>query len=165
LLLTSDPSPGWQPSAGLRVPSLAMNLQLYYNWEGLFQNGYDVDWESCGPQFMEHIPEHGVRDMWTCFVFGMRYIQPRVDHLRGKSLLIVHDIYPRRCLRESEEEREQIPMSPTHCSILKCAPLPESIQDPQNVDFMISEDGIVAREPCGQRIVHHEPRLIYLLTF
>ncbi|KAH9037200.1 hypothetical protein EDB85DRAFT_1937014 [Lactarius pseudohatsudake] len=202
LLLTSDPSPGWLPNARLQVPFqiagderiIAMNLQLYYNREGLFQcetvlipaktllgqienrpikDGCDVDWESCGPQFMEHIPEHGEWDVWTCFVFGMRYIQPRVDHLRGKSMIIVRDIYPRRCLRASEEEREQsnalyrntrMTWSPDQSyprSILKCAPLPESIQDPQNVNLMISEDGIVARERntvTGQVLIH-------LLTF
>ncbi|KAH9064345.1 hypothetical protein EDB87DRAFT_1785862 [Lactarius vividus] len=187
LLLTSDPSPGWLPSAGLQVPFqiagderiIAMNLQLYYIWEGLFEcktvliptktllgqienclikDRYDVDWESCGPQIMEHLPEHGIWDVWTCFVFGMRYIQPRVDHLRGNLMMIVRDIHPRRCLRASEEEREQsnalyqsarMTWSPDESyprSILKCAPLPESIQDPRNVKLMISEDGIVVRE-------------------
>ncbi|KAI9445329.1 hypothetical protein H4582DRAFT_909630 [Lactarius indigo] len=156
-----------------------MNLQLYYHREGLFQcetilipaktllgqieklpikDGHDVDWESCGPQLMEHIPEHGVWDVWTCFVFGMRYIHPWVDHLRGKPMVIVRDTCPRRCLRASEEEREQsntlykntrMTRSPVESyprSILKCVPLPESIQNPRDVSLMISEDAIVARE-------------------
>ena len=38
----------------------------------------DVDWELHGPEFIEHLPVYNEWDIWTPFVFGMRYITPRV---------------------------------------------------------------------------------------
>ncbi|KAI9461007.1 hypothetical protein BJY52DRAFT_245215 [Lactarius psammicola] len=135
ILLTSDPSPERLPSAGLQVPFqiagderiIAMNLRSVDDREVLrcetflipakallgqiesllIREGHDVDWGSDSPQLIEHAPGHGVWDVWTCFVFGMRYILPRVVHLRGKPMIIIRDLSPRRCLRASEEEREQ----------------------------------------------------------
>jgi hypothetical protein len=125
------------------------------------KEGKDVDWDLYGLQFIEDVPEHGRWDVWTCFVFGMRYIQPRVVGLRGKPMMIIRDISPRRYLRASEEEREESnalyqvmrrgPYEPHSRSILKCVPLPESIRDPHHLKLMISEDGIVVFEEVRHR--------------
>ncbi|KAI9445328.1 hypothetical protein H4582DRAFT_909672 [Lactarius indigo] len=199
ILLTSDPSPGWLTSAGLQVPFqiaaderiIAMNLQFMDNWrlfqretflipaktllgqiESLPMEGQDVDWESYGSQFLEHVPLHGGWDVWTCFVFGMRHIIPRVIRLRGKPVIAIRDLSPRRCLRASEEERAEsdaLHQAMTRDSresyprsILKCVPLPESIRNPQDVNLMISEDAIVVLD---ERDTATGQALIHLLTF
>ncbi len=181
ILLTSDPSPGWLPSAGLQVPFqiagderiIAMNFQFMdHRCETVLipakaflgqieslpiQEGHDADWGSDGPQPIEHVPGDISWDVWTCFVFGMRHILPRVVRLYGKPMMIIRDLSPRRYLRASEEEREESNElyqamtrgpSESYCprSILKRVPLPESIRDPEDVKLMISEDGIVALE-------------------
>ncbi len=186
ILLTSDPSPGWLPSAGLRVPFqtagderiIAINLQYVDNRGRLrgetfliptrtllgqieslpIKEGRDVDWESWSPQSTGHVPRHNRWDVWTCFVFGMRYILPEVLPLKGKPMIVVRDLCSRRCLRASEEDRAEsnklyqaLTRGPHNSqsyphSILKGVPLPEAIRDPQYVKFMISEDGIVALE-------------------
>ncbi|KAH9037201.1 hypothetical protein EDB85DRAFT_625041 [Lactarius pseudohatsudake] len=200
ILLTSDPSPGWLPSAGLQVPfqiagderMIAMNLQRIDNWGRLsretilipaktllgqiesllIEERRDVVWESYGSQFRERVPLYGEWDVWTCFVFGMRHIRPRVIRLHGKPMMVVRDLSPMRCLKASEEEREesnalyQAMTWGSHMSyprsILKCVPLPESIRNPQDVNLMISEDGIVVLDEkdtvTGQVLIH-------LLTF
>ncbi|KAH9039935.1 hypothetical protein EDB84DRAFT_1024476 [Lactarius hengduanensis] len=198
ILLTSDPSPGWSPSAGLQVPfqiagderMIAMNLQRIDNWrlEGetilipaktllgqieslLIKETHDVVWESYASRFLERVPLHGGWDVWTCFVFGMRHIRPRVIRLHGKPMMVVRDLSPMRFLKASEEEREesnalyQAMTWGSHMSyprsILKCVPLPESIRNPQDVNLMISEDGIVVLDEdtvTGQVLIH-------LLTF
>jgi hypothetical protein len=126
------------------------------------EEGHDVDWGSCGPLLSERAPGHGEWENWTCFVFGMRYILPRAVHLHGKPMIIIRDLSPRRCLRASKEERNESnalyqvmmrgPRRKSYPrSILKCVPLPESIEDPLNVDLMISEDGIVVLEQVCQK--------------
>jgi hypothetical protein len=189
ILLTSDPSPGWTPSAGLQVPFhiagderiIAMNIQLSDD-SGVFRSetfliptktllaqidslptkeGNDVDWDLYDLPFIEDVTEHGRWDVWTCFVFGMRYILPRAVGLHGKPIIIIRDLSQRRCLRASEEEREESntlyqamgrgSYEPRSRSILKCVPLPESIRDAQHVRLMISEDGIVVFEQVRRR--------------
>jgi len=198
ILLTSDPSPGWSPSAELQVPFhiagderiIAMNVQFFLNArvfrcetfliptksllaqiESLpTKEGNDVVWDLYGLQFVEKVPEHGLWDVWTCFVFGMRYILPRVVDFHGKPMMIIRDLSPRRCQRASEEERKesnalyQMMTRGRHepRGILKCVPLPESIRDPQHVKLMISEDGIVVRE---ERNTITGDALVHLLTF
>ena len=191
ILLASDPSPGWSPSPGLQVPFqiagderiIAMNVQFFdeqevylcetsliptksllgYMGSRPIKEGHDVDWESYSPLLSERVPGHGRWDVWTCFVFGMRYILPRVVYLHGKPMVIIRDLSPRRCLRASKEERKesnalyQVMMGGPRRksyprSILKCVPLPESIEDPLNMNLMISEDGIVAiEEVCPEK--------------
>jgi hypothetical protein len=185
VLLTSDPSPGWSPSAGLQVPFhiadderiIAMNLQFSDNRRvyvsetsliptktllGFIDNlpieeGHDIGWDIYGPLLSERAPGHGRWDVWTCFVFGMRYILPRVVFLQGKPMVIIRDLCPRRYLRASKEELKESNMlykaltgGTSHNShprsILKSVPLPESIRGPRNVKLMICEDGIVVRE-------------------
>ena len=188
ILLASDPSPGWSPSFRPRVPFLitgderiiAVNKKflddraapqgetfliptkslLVFIESVPIKEGYDVDWESCGKLLGERVPCHDRWDIvWTCFVFGMRYILPRVFSLNGKPMVIIHDLSPRRGLRASKEERKKSNalykvmtrgprrMSYPH-SILTCVSLPESIGDPLNVKLMLGEDGIVVREVC-----------------
>ena len=191
ILLASDPSPRWSPSPGPQVPFqiagderiVAMNVQFFDEREvymcatslistktllGYMENrpikeGDDVEWKSCGPLLSERVPGPDRWDVWTCFVFGMRYILPRVVYLHGKPMIIIRDLSPRRCLRASKEELEesnalhQVMMGGPRRksyprSILKCVPLPESIEDPQNLNLMISEDGIVAiEEVCPEK--------------
>ena len=190
ILLTSDPSPGWSPSVGLQVPFhitdderlIAMNLQfsddrrtylcetslihtktlLRYIHKLLIEEEHDVDWDLYGPLLSQTAPRHGRWDVWTCFVFGMRYILPRVFFLRGTPMVIIRDLCPRRYLRASKEELEDSNMlyealvedtthEPHPRSIFKSVPLPRGIRDPQTVHIMISEDGIVVREPVRRR--------------
>jgi len=199
ILLTSDPSPGWSPSPGVQVPFqiagderiIAMNVQ-YFDYHEVYRcetsliptktllgyiesrpikEGHDMDWESYGPLLSERAPRHGRWDTWTCFVFGMRYVLPRVVELddSDKPMVVIRDLSPRRCLRASKEERKESNAlyqlmtgyprrNPYPHSILKRLPLPEGIEDPLNVNLMISEDGIVVLEEANTVIVH-------LLTF
>lgn len=124
------------------------------------KEGNDVDCD-LDQQFIEDAPEHGRWGVWTCFVFGMRYILPKVVDINDKPMMIIRDLSPRRYLRASEEEREKSKAlyqaitwyshEPRSRSIFKCVPLPENIQDPQDVDLMLSEDGIVVREEVRHR--------------
>ena len=133
ILLTSDPSPGWLPSAGLQVPFhiagderiIALNLEINsgVNRYATFliptktllaqieslptKEGNDVDWDLYGLQFIEDVPIHGRWDQWTCFVFGMRYILPSVVGFHGKKMIVIRDLSPRRRLRASDKEREE----------------------------------------------------------
>ncbi|KAH9009564.1 hypothetical protein EDB83DRAFT_455746 [Lactarius deliciosus] len=138
----------------------------------LIKERRDVVWESYGSQFLERVPLHGGWDVWTCFVFGMRYIIPRVIRLHGKPVMVVRDLSPMRCLKASEEEREESNalheamtrgsrMSHSR-SISKCVSLPESIRNPQDVNLMISEDAIVVLD---ERDTVTGQALIHLLTF
>ena len=190
ILLTSDPSPGWSPSAGLQVPFhiaddkriIAMNVQFLKNRRVfkcetsliptktllerinslLIEGEHDVSWDLYGPLLSQIAPRHGRWDVWICFVFGMRYILPRVFVFEGKPIVIIRDLCPRRYLRAGKKELEDSNIlyealmgEPTHesnpRSILKSVPLPEGIGDPHNVHIMISEDGIVVREPVRHR--------------
>ena len=68
--------------------------------------------------------------------------------------MIVRDLCPRRYMRASEEEREESnalyeemgTKEPYPRSIVKSVPLPRNFKDNSDIDFMISEDGIVALE-------------------
>ena len=190
ILLTSYPSPGWSPSAGLQVPfhiadderMIAMNVQfsddrrayfcetsliptktlLGYIDKLLIKEKHDVDWDLYGTLLRQIAPGHGRWDVWTCFVFGMRYILPRVVFLEGKPMVIIRDLCPRRCLRASKAELEEsnrlykalwgdTRYKPYPRSIFKSVPLPASIGDPKTVTLMICEDGIVVREPVRLR--------------
>ena len=136
------------------------------------KEGHDVDWETYDRLLGERVPWHGRWDIWTCFVFGMRYILPRVVSLNGKSMVVIHDLSPRRCLRASKEERKesnalyQAMMERSHRklysyprSLLKCVSLPEGIEDPLNVKLMLGEDGIVVLEE-----VCHRKSFIFVAT-
>jgi hypothetical protein len=133
IALASDSSPGWLHSAGPQVPFqiagdiriLTMNLKYYRDGEVYHETsvipkktlleyieslpikeGHDLDWGSHGPLLSERIPGPPRRsDMWTNFMFGMRYILPEISFLHGKPMAIICDICPRRCLRASKEER------------------------------------------------------------
>ncbi|KAI0307691.1 hypothetical protein B0F90DRAFT_1676259 [Multifurca ochricompacta] len=189
ILLTSDPSPRWSPDPGLQVPFRTVGderiIGLNLQW-GVAQNetflisandllshvddismggGRDIEWESWGPGCIEHVPSHGRWTVWTCFMFGMRYILPRVALLNGREVIIIHDLCMRRCMRASEEEREESNTlhhamgwkGPYPRSIVKCVPLPPGIRDPLRVNLMISEDGIVVLESDfvpGDQLVH-----------
>ncbi|KAH8998839.1 hypothetical protein EDB86DRAFT_2910402 [Lactarius hatsudake] len=120
ILLTSDPSPGWSPSARLQLPFqiagderigetilIPAKILLGEIESLLIKERRDVVWESYGSQFLERVPLHDGWDVWTCFVFGMRYIIPRVIRLHGKPVMVVRDLSPMRCLKASEEEREE----------------------------------------------------------
>jgi hypothetical protein len=192
IMLASDSSPGWLPSAGPQVPFqisgdmriVTMNLlfhrvvEPYETFlipmktllgyiESLPINGrHDMDWGSHGPLLSERVPGPGRWDMWTRFIFGMRYILPKAAFLHGKPMMIVCDICPRRCLRASEEERQESKllyqklMGVHHTdqsyprSILKSVPFPENIPYPENVTLMISEDGIVVLEQVCYKNVY-----------
>ena len=182
--LTSDPSPEWSPSPKLQVPfQTAGDDQIVVlhrqNSQGSFRGesflmpassllehvkdtpiegeGRDVEWESWTPRcYNERVPNHGGWTVWSCFVFGMRYVFPRVVPYGGRQVMIVRDLCPRRYMRATEEEREESKVVQRRMgwdysrSIVKCVPLPQSIQS--GVDLMISEDGVVAHEVRHRKI-------------
>ena len=197
ILLTSDPSPGWSPSARLQVPFhnadeqiIAMNLQfsddrraylcetslihtktlLRYIHKFLIEEKYDVDWDLYGPLLSQLAPHHGRWDVRTRFVFGMRYILPRVFFLQGKPVVIIRDLCPRRYQRASKKELKEsnrlykalvddTSHKPYPRSILKRVPLSVRIGDPQTLTLMISEDGVVVRES-----VRHKEYMLFLMA-
>jgi hypothetical protein len=184
--LALGPSPGQSPSSRPQAPFLiagderiiAMNVLFFNNREVclnetsliptktllgyiesrlVIDGGHDVDWESYGRLLSERVPGRGRWEIWTCFVFGMRHILPRVVYLNFQPMVVIRDLSPRRRLRASKEERKESnalhqvmtggPRRKSYPrSIMKCVPLPESIEDPLNVNLMIGEDGIVALE-------------------
>ena len=192
IALDSDSSPGWLPSSRLRVPFqiagdvriITMNLR-FHNYEACetslihtkallryieslpIKEGQDVDWRLYGTLLSECIPGRRRWDQgFMCFTIGMRYTLPEVIRFRGKLVIIICDICPRRCLRASEEERQEsellyqtlmnLPHGPDQSyprSILKSVPLPENIPYPEKARLMISEDGIVFAEEVRHRNV------------
>ena len=122
----------------------------------------DVDWELHGPEFIEHLPVFEEWDVRGPFVFGMRYIIPRVPQF-DKTVIAIRDLSQRRCLRASKEERDESDAiykeiswdtfratAPHPCGILKRVPFPESIHLNRRTMLYISEDNIVVIE-----VVHH----------
>ena len=121
----------------------------------LVQEILDVDWELHGPEIVEHLPAHDEWDIWISSIFGMRYITQRVARF-DKPMIIVRDLYQRRCLRASKEERDESNMifkemtsrsyrdtAPFPRGILKRVPIPESIDLYPDPMLFISEDNIV----------------------
>ena len=192
IALYSDSSPGWLPSAGLLVPFqiagdvriIAMNLRFLLNYgvcktsliptkallryiESLpIKEGHDVDWALHGLLLSECFPGRSGWDPGVCITIGMRYTLPNVVHLCGKPMIVICDICPRRCLRASEEERQEsellyqtlmnVPHLPDQSyprSILKSVPLPENVRFSERAIVMISDDGIaVFEEVCHRNL-------------
>jgi hypothetical protein len=133
IILDSNSSPGWLPSARRQVPFqiagdvriITMNLRSYHNYghcekslistKALLRyianlpskEGHDVDWGLHCSLISERILGHGRWDQWICSTFGMRYILPAVVHICGKPKVIICDLCPGRCLRASKEERQE----------------------------------------------------------
>ena len=192
IVLGSVSATGWSPSAGLHVPFqiaggvqvIPMNFRFPYNHgvsetsliltkalleyiENLpIKEGRDVDWALHGSLLSECIPGRRRWDQKIGSTFGMRYTLLKVVHLRGKPMVIIGDICPRRCLRVSEEERQeseqlrQVLMNSSHRTdqpyprlILKSVPLPKNIRFPESARLMISDDGVVAlTEVCHKNV-------------
>jgi hypothetical protein len=184
--LTSDPSPGWSTSPSLQVPfqnprdERIIAFSRFYRGfpssetflipastllehisdtkiEGEGCEPLDIQWKSWGPT--SPVPLQGRWSVFTCFVFGMRHILPGAALRDDRQVGIVRDLCPRRCMRASEEEREESnalhyamkSKEPYPRSIVKCVNLPRSIDVSSDVKLMISEDGIVAFEVSCMR--------------
>ena len=173
--LTSDPSPIWPTASDLRVPfqlsrderTIAFHLIRGTPRSETFlmpasallghirdtEIGSDIQWESWS-QDTSVVPLQDRWSVYTCFVFGTRYILPKAAHRDDRRVMIVRDLCPRRYIRASEEEREESnalhkamgTKEPYPRSIVKSVPLPRSFKDETDIDLMISEDGIVALE-------------------
>jgi len=198
VLLTSDPSPRWSPSPSLRVPfqiphdeqTIAIFLLRLSREDSSGETflipassllrhvsnvpvgeGRDIEWASWGPPCIERVHRQGWAgwSAYPCFVFGMRHILPKATPRDDRQVIIVRDLCPRRCMRASEEEREESNAlyqvmgceEPYPRSIVKCVPLPTSIKDSSDVHLMISEDAIIALENDLVTGKHQ----IHLLTF
>ncbi|KAI9513051.1 hypothetical protein F5148DRAFT_972382 [Russula earlei] len=183
-LMTSDPSPIWSSSPGLQVPfqiphneraiafTLRRRLDLiqgnsygptflvpastllkHVNNITVGEEGRDIEWEQWGASG-SLVPYQGQWSVNTCFVFGMRHILPLVVVRDDRQAMIVRDLCPRRCMRASEEEREESNalhhtmgcVEPYPRTIVKCVPLPACISNGSDVELMISEDGVVILE-------------------
>jgi hypothetical protein len=184
LSLTSDPSPIWPTVSDLRVPfqlsrderTIAFHVSrgtprsetflmpasalLKHNSDP--ETGRDIQWESWSPA-TSVVPFQARWSVYTCFVFGMRHILPKAVHDRDdRRVMVVRDLCPRRYMRASEEEREESnalyeemgTKEPYPRSIVKSVPLPRNFKDNSDIDFMISEDGIVALEVRFTKSMH-----------
>ena len=195
VLLASNPSPGCLPSTGDEVPfqiagrderMITMYSSHWDDWKGTFliparhllrqfeslpgKRDLGVEWRTYGLRLhLESVPEAPAHTnwikQWRYFVFGMRYLLPRVTCIGGKRHVIIRDYCPRRYLRASKEKREEsnaleeaikLPHFnervstkpkpyPYTQSILQCVPLPEYIRSEILVS-LISEDGILVVE-------------------
>lgn len=182
ICLTSDPSPSWSTSPTLQVPfqipcgertiafsrlyrgfspgetslMLASTLLGHINGSNKGEEGRDIQWISWGPRSVAPLQPRWT--VYTCFVFGMRYILPKAVLRDDTHVIVVRDLCPRRFLRASEEEREESnalhqamgSKEPYPRSIVKCVNLPRSINP--SADLMISEDGILALEVRCMRV-------------
>jgi hypothetical protein len=196
--LTSDPSPEWSSSPRLQVPFQTASddriIVLHQHFHRRFPSqtflipastllehvhntpiggeGRDIEWKSWGLQCCaEPVPNHGRWTVWQCFVFGMRYISPKVKLLNGKPVIVVRDLCPKRYMRASREENEESNaiereifwQGPYSRSIVKCVPVPQGIHALDGIHLMISEDGIVALEVrCRDSCVFMAARLMPL---
>ena len=179
ILITSYPSPGCLPSTGQVPFQVAGDEKMialyseYFNFENgrmflipvksflgqiknlLVKEVLDVDWEFHGPEFIDHLPVFNEWDISTPFVYGMRYIAPTVIHF-DKPMIVIRDLSQRRCLRASNEERDESDViykemtwsgfretAPYPRGILKRVPFPESFGVYPNAMLFISEDNIV----------------------
>ena len=120
----------------------------------------DVDWELHGPEFIEYLPVFDDWDIWAPFMFGMRYITPGVPLFSDKPMIVIRDLSQRRCLRASNEERDESDViykemrtwsrysdtEPYPRGILKRVRVPENIDLYPNAKLFISEDNIVVIE-------------------
>ena len=93
-------------------------------------------------------------------MFGMRYITPGVPLFSDKPLIVIRDLSQRRCLRASNEERDESDViykemrtwsrysdtEPYPRGILKRVLVPENIDLYPNAKLSISEDNIVVIE-------------------
>lgn len=184
--LTSDPSPIWPTGSDVRVPfqlsrderTIAFRLfrgaprsETFLMPSSAFlrhmshirdtEIEHDIRWESWSPAATV-VPLQGRWTVYTCFVFGKRYILPKAARRDDRRVMIVRDLCPRRYMRASEEEREESnalykamgAKEPYPHSIVKSVPLPRSFKDISDTDLMISEDGIVALEVCLTKTMH-----------
>ena len=195
IALHSDTSSGWLPGGGLQVPfQIAGDVQIitlnllsknfsvhetvliptkallrYIESLPILEgDDRDIDWGLHGSLLSERIEILGA-SRWpqgVSFTIGMRYTLPRVVRIRGKPMIIICDICPRRCLRASKEERQEsellyrtlmnVPHLPDQSyphSIFKSVPLPEDIRLPEMVGLRILEDGIVIfEEVCCRNV-------------
>ena len=181
--LTSDPSPDWLSSSDLQVPFqvpcderlIAFNLRRFHRGNSRSETFLiparallehvgdittggekrDIEWDEWGSSYAERVRRHGQWPTYSCFVFGMRHVLPMAAFRDDRRVMIVRDLCPRRCMRASEEERNE--SNELHralgCeeglyprSIVKCVPLPTSIRESSEVSLMISEDGIIVLE-------------------
>jgi hypothetical protein len=173
--LTSDPSPIWPTVSDLRVPfqlsrdertiafhlfpgtarsdTFLMPASALLRYIRDTEMGSDIQWESWS-QATSVVPLQDRWSVYTCFVFGTRHILPKAAQRDDRRVMIVRDLCPRRYMRASEEEREESDAlhqvmrteEPYPRSIVKSVPLPRSFKDENEIDLMISEDGIVALE-------------------
>ena len=182
LYLTSDPSPDWLSGSGLQVPFqiprderlIAFNLRRFHRGDSRSETFLipartllehvgdittggekrDIEWEEWGSSYAEPVRRHGQWPTYSCFVFGMRHVLPLTASRDDRRVMIVRDLCPRRCMRASEEERNESNAlhralgyeGPYPRSVVKCVPLPTSIKESSEVDLMISEDGIIILE-------------------
>lgn len=147
------------------IPATALLRQIESIPDVPVKEGLDVEWEECGLQLLEYVPEMALHtiwnDLWQYFV-GMRYLRPAAAILESKTNIIIRDLSPRRWLRASKEEHDEnnaleeainkddavaryfnrVTCKPQQ-SILKCVPLPEDMKGVEIRMFLISEDGIV----------------------
>jgi hypothetical protein len=183
ILIKSDPSPGCLLSTGQVPFQVAGDERMialyseYFNFGNgrtflmpmksflgqiksllVSSEGLDVDWELHGPEFIEHLPVYDRWDIRTPFIFGMRYITPRVTRF-DKPMIVIRDLSQRRCLRASKEEHDESDViykemtwgtyrdtAPYPRAILKRVPFPENINLYPNTMLYISEDNIVVIE-------------------
>ena len=175
--LTSDPSPIWPTGSDVRVPfqlsrderTIAFRLSRGAPRSETFlipssaflrhirdtEIGHDIRWESWSSAATV-VRLQGRWTVYTCFVFGKRYILPKAARRDDRRVMIVRDLCPMRYMRASEEEREKSNQlykdmgtkEPYPHSIVKSVPLPRSFKDISDIDLMITEDGIVALEVC-----------------
>ena len=187
ILIKSDPSPGCLPSTEqvpFQISGDDRMIALYSRYFDfgdsptflipmksflgqieslLVKEVLDVDWELHGPEIIEHFLGHWHDrwdDIWTYFVFGMRYINPTVIYFASdKPMILIHDLSPRRCLRASKEERDEseaiykqmtwVPhygTTPYPRAILRRVPFLDYINLYPKPVLLISEDNIVVIE-------------------
>ena len=181
--LTSDPSPIWPTVSDLRVPfqlsrderTIAFHVFPATSRSETFlipastllkhirdtEIGRDILWESWSPATSVVPLQAGQWSVYTCFVFGTRHILPKAAHRDDRRVMIVRDLCPKRYMRASEEELEESnalhqamgTKEPYPRSIVKSVPLPRSFKDNADIDLMISEDGILAREVRFTKLV------------
>ncbi|KAI0041549.1 hypothetical protein FA95DRAFT_1548610 [Auriscalpium vulgare] len=186
--ITADPAPQWSPPAESVAPFfvahtdrlIAVNIQFRQRWQPrtrtyllrsqdllpyLLPSGDPTgqtriipweDWKHACQRV-----EHGRWTSWTCFVYGMRYVSPRPVVMDGVRMVRILDFHPLRTRRASpgqdgdERTNKRLRVS------AKVVALPRALQKAETIDFMISEDTIVAIESDVSGV----ERSIHLLTF
>ena len=197
LLIRSDPAPNWQPRRDLAVPFHAMHaerlfvitlfafvisprrnnlraLDLFVSSHFFLERARDpradiLSWNQWGPHYSRAVVRSKpTQTDWVCYIFGMRFINPKPVGRRPDKEIRILDFHPVRVDRArhgelldgwelvtaetviSRDWLQSVPLKTNLPYLVKKIPLPLPSAINSLISLMISEDTLIAlEEVCG----------------